>query len=60
MQVAIESKAVRKVGPTHLKGLRSLKVDHPTVKRRRVVCCEDKPCVTVNDQTLTGKQYETQ
>lgn len=42
MTLAIESKAVRKVSAQHLKGLRSLKADHPAVKRRLVVCCEDR------------------
>jgi hypothetical protein len=26
----------------HLKGLRSLKTDHPNIKRRLVICSEDK------------------
>jgi predicted AAA+ superfamily ATPase len=46
MQIAIESKAVRKISAGHLKGLRSLKVDHPGVQRRLVVCCENKPRLT--------------
>ena len=46
MEIAIESKAVRKITATHLKGLRSLVVDHPGINRRLVVCCEDKPRLT--------------
>lgn len=46
MEIAIESKTARKITATHLRGLRSLKVDHPAVKRRLVVCCEDKPRTT--------------
>jgi len=46
MEIAIESKVARKITANHLKGLRSLKVDHPGVKRRLIVCCEDKPRMT--------------
>ncbi len=41
MEIAIEAKAVTKVFGKHLKGLRSLKEDHPGIKRRIVVCCDD-------------------
>jgi uncharacterized protein len=40
MEIAIEAKAVRNVSVKHLKGLRSLKVDHSGIKRRIVVCCD--------------------
>jgi len=43
MELASESKAVRRISVEHLKGLRSLKVDHSRIKRRFIVCCEDKP-----------------
>jgi predicted AAA+ superfamily ATPase len=43
MEVAIEAKATRKVTSSHLKSLRSLTKDHPKVKRRIIVCLEDKP-----------------
>lgn len=46
MDIAIESKAARKISAHHLKGLRSLAVDHPGISRRLVICCEDKPRVT--------------
>ena len=46
MEIAIESKATQKIAVTHLKGLRSLKLDHPGIKRRLIVCCEDKPRMT--------------
>lgn len=46
MDVAIEAKAARKITDDHLKGLRSLKEDHADIKRRIVVCCEDKPRTT--------------
>lgn len=46
MDVAIEAKASRKITNNHLKGLRSLKEDHSVVKRRVVVCCENKPRTT--------------
>jgi uncharacterized protein len=40
MRVAIEVKASTKIHSDHLKGLRELKIDHPTVKRRMVICLE--------------------
>lgn len=46
MEIAIESKAARKISAKHLKGLRSLKVDHPDIERRLIVCCEDKKRMT--------------
>jgi len=49
MEAAIEAKAVRKVSGAHLKGLRSLVKDHPNVKRRIIVCLEDKPRITEDD-----------
>lgn len=42
MEVAIEAKASRKVTSDHLKGLRSLRRDHPSVGRCLVVCMERK------------------
>jgi predicted AAA+ superfamily ATPase len=42
MEIAIEAKAAGKITAHHLKGLRSLLVDHPRIKRRLVVCCEHK------------------
>jgi len=49
MQIAIEAKATKKITANHLKGLRSLKVDHPNVKRRLIVCLEDKLRLTDDD-----------
>lgn len=46
MELAVESKAVQKVSSDHLKGLRSLKGDYPAIKRRLVVCCEERPRMT--------------
>jgi predicted AAA+ superfamily ATPase len=46
MEVAVEAKATKKILSQHLKGLRSLKVDHPNIKRRLVVCCEEKHRMT--------------
>ena len=40
MQVAIEAKATARVTGDHLKGLRSLAVDHPRVGQRIVVSLE--------------------
>lgn len=49
MEIAIEVKASPKILTRHLKGLRSLKEDHPNIQRRMVVCLEDKPRIT-NDK----------
>lgn len=46
MELAVEAKAVKKISAKHLKGLRSLIVDHPMIKRKVVVCCEDKQRAT--------------
>lgn len=40
MQLAIEAKSSERITRDHLKGLRSLAVDHPRVKRRIVVSRE--------------------
>jgi predicted AAA+ superfamily ATPase len=42
MELAIEVKASAKISNRHLKGLRQLKVDHPEVAKRIVVCLEDR------------------
>lgn len=46
MEVAVEAKATKKITAQHLKGLRSVLVDHPGIQRRLIVCCEDKRRVT--------------
>lgn len=46
MVVAIEVKASCKINAKHLKGLRSLSVDHPEVKKRLLVCREEKARTT--------------
>jgi predicted AAA+ superfamily ATPase len=40
MELAIEAKAARKITSDHLRGLRSLREDHPEVRRSIVVCLE--------------------
>ena len=40
MQVAIEAKSSERITRGHLKGLRTLKEDHPQIARRIVVCRE--------------------
>ncbi len=42
MEVAVEAKASQKIHAKHLKGLRNLKIDHPSVKRRMIICLEEK------------------
>ncbi len=46
MRIAIEAKAVRRVGLRHLKGLRTLVQDHPKVQRRLVVALEPEALKT--------------
>lgn len=46
MRVAIEAKAVGRVGSRHLKGLRTLREDHPDLQRRVVVSLEANPLKT--------------
>jgi predicted AAA+ superfamily ATPase len=48
MMIAIEVKAAQKISDKHLKGLRSLKEDHPEILRRVIVCCENKPRTTTD------------
>lgn len=43
MQVAIEVKSSDRIHSDHLKGLRSIIVDHPGIARRIVVCREPRP-----------------
>ncbi|HEX7671765.1 MAG TPA: DUF4143 domain-containing protein [Polyangiaceae bacterium] len=42
VRVAIEAKATSKINSDHLKGLRAIREDHPTVRRRVVVCLEPR------------------
>jgi predicted AAA+ superfamily ATPase len=46
MRLAVEAKSSERVTWDHLKGLRSLAEDHPSVSRRVVVCREPRPRVT--------------
>jgi predicted AAA+ superfamily ATPase len=57
MEIAIESKASRNITGKHLKSLRSLKVDHPDVRRRLIVCCEDKPRMTEDGIEIIPATY---
>ncbi|MCK5375832.1 MAG: DUF4143 domain-containing protein, partial [Acidobacteria bacterium] len=43
MAVAVEAKSSRTISSHHLKGLRQLAIDHPSVERRIVLCLEDRP-----------------
>jgi predicted AAA+ superfamily ATPase len=42
MEIAFEAKASANITVHHLKGLRSLREDHPNIKRRIVICYEAK------------------
>jgi predicted AAA+ superfamily ATPase len=46
MEIAIEAKAAENISGKHLKGLRSIKEDHPNIKRRLVICRERRQRVT--------------
>lgn len=43
MSAAIEAKSTRRITTDHLKGLRHLIKDHPSVGRRIIVCLESRP-----------------
>ena len=49
LSLAIEAKATASVADHHLRGLRQLAVDQPTVERRVIVCLERKRRVTKDD-----------
>jgi predicted AAA+ superfamily ATPase len=42
MEVAVEAKSSARISSDHLRGLRALVRDHTRVKRRIVVCREEK------------------
>ena len=42
MQLAVEAKASRNIGSRHLRGLRSVIRDHPSIERRVIVCLEPR------------------
>ncbi len=46
MNLAIEAKATARISSRHIKGLRQLQIDHPEVKRRIIVCLEERPRLT--------------
>ncbi len=46
MEAAVEIKGVSKVKSDHLKGLRELQADFPTIKARYLVCLEERPRIT--------------
>lgn len=58
MAVAIEAKASPKILGRHLKGLRSLKKDHPSLERCIVVCLEDVPRLTEDKiEIIPAKEF---
>jgi predicted AAA+ superfamily ATPase len=56
MEIALEVKSSEKISDNHLKGLRSLRVDHPAVKRRIVVCNDQKMRVTEDNIEIVPAQ----
>jgi predicted AAA+ superfamily ATPase len=46
MRTAVEAKATRKIHSDHLKGLRELKIEHPSIKKRMIVCLEKNRRIT--------------
>nr|MBF0222904.1 ATP-binding protein [Desulfobulbaceae bacterium] len=60
MDIAIEAKSTKNITTNHLKGLRSLKADHPDIKRRIIVCCETKYRVTDDDIEIIPAQKFTE
>lgn len=53
MAVAIEVKVSRNISSHHLKGLRQLAIDHPSVERRIIVCLETAPRRTPDGIEIT-------
>jgi len=43
MEIGLESKATQNVRPDYLKDLRALKQEYPQIKKRYLICLEDKP-----------------
>ena len=43
MEAAIEVKATERVRSQHLNGLEQIKIDHPSVGPRILVCLEERP-----------------
>lgn len=46
MEVAVEVKSSSRITADHFKGLREIKKDHPKIKRRMVVCLEERARIT--------------
>lgn len=46
MEIAIEAKATANITADHLKGLRSLKTEHPNIRQSIIVCLEQKQRLT--------------
>ncbi|MGK5082723.1 DUF4143 domain-containing protein [Bdellovibrionota bacterium FG-1] len=58
MEIAIEVKSSSRLTSDHLKGLRELKTDHPSVRRRVVICLESKPRITEDGiEILPAKHF---
>ncbi|MBS1258345.1 MAG: hypothetical protein MAG551_01403 [Candidatus Scalindua arabica] len=56
MDCAIEAKASNRITKDHLKGLRQLSIDHPNVKKRIVVCLDNKDRLTEDDIEIINYQ----
>jgi predicted AAA+ superfamily ATPase len=56
MDVAIECKSSNRIHSDHLKGLRELKIDHSDVKKRIVVCLEER--IRITDDEILVMPYQ--
>ncbi|MDE0082134.1 MAG: AAA family ATPase [Gammaproteobacteria bacterium] len=58
MHLAVEAKASTNIGSRHLRGLRSLIRDHPSVRRRAVVCLEPRTrCTSDGIDVLPAESF---
>lgn len=60
MEIAIEAKATQRITADHLKGLFTLKEEHPNIKQRIIVCLEPKQRLTSDGILIMPAQSFTQ
>ena len=53
MDVAIEAKASKRVSLHDLKGLKELKKEYPSLKKRFIVCMEPQARIVIESQTTS-------
>lgn len=56
MEVAIEAKARKRISVNDLKGLKELKKEYPSVRKRFVVCMESQARILMESESTTSRQ----